>query len=346
MSFISNNQYFLQHLRKELAKVSEQEAVELFNTKYKEQAFTRIIDGYRKIHSSAERIIYYSEVIEQLGPYVINELIVDIYLEEDCNQILQKVSGKLNTLGADLSKDIFLPTLLSLSCNSFLNDELRKNIGASEQDLHNTNQNLHPIIRKFTDRINALLIKPTGEPELRILLIHFMKFWCSLPERINRNDKAILLLHHLNSFLVTEQINICQHLRRIVADLNDYRLKDPIAIPLLNLDKGETDQLPPGYYILRERLLNRLVHIEFMNQSLSPEKALNTLMECMSIGKGPDDLCHQEAVREKILSIAHTIKKEDLLIRLGLDKLKEKYQKDEFIKKLIRKKYLYEALED
>ncbi|GAB3194092.1 hypothetical protein ABID22_000336 [Pontibacter aydingkolensis] len=346
MMFSDSNKYFLQNSRQELSKLNKDEALSTFNEKFKEQAFERIQRSYSEI-THAERFSFYEDVLEHLGDYVVDELIIDIYLEDECDQILKRVIKRLSILESRLPQSFVLSGLLNASsCNCFLKEELTKCIGITEVDLHNTNQNSHPIIKKFAISINSSLLNSKGEAELRRLLIHFIKFW-SLPnsKRGNRNDKGILLLHLINTFIESQQNNLCLNLKEVVADLNKYRLKDLVAVPLLNLDKGKSDNLPVGYFILKERLQEKLEHISFLKQAITPNDTLEFLKEYIVKHNKTNNSAHFKALKAKVISEVHKVKKEDILKIIGIEALINKYQADEFLSKIIRRKYIIEVIE-
>lgn len=338
--FSTDNQYFLQSLRRELRDNSEQEALLVFNERFKEQTFERIKKSYTEIPIT-DKASFYKDVLEQVGQYMIDELLIDIYLEDECLQIVSKVRESLYNVRSYISNSKFLDDLpIISSCKDFLEQELVKYIGVSDRDLHNSNQKQHPIIKKFAYSISNKLTDSKGEAELRMFLIHFIKFWSLLPTRTSsKNDKAILLLHYINSFIDSEMNNVCLNLKQTILDLTKYRLKNILSTPLISLGKGDSNLLPTGYFVLKERLLEKLERIDMLNYELAPDEALAFMIGHMNGSKVLQD----EVMQDKVLGLVLKIKKYRIIKSSGLENL-QKHQHDLFISKVLRKRYIIEAI--
>ncbi|MBJ6119004.1 hypothetical protein JAO76_12425 [Pontibacter sp. BT310] len=344
--FSTSNKYFLLNLHKELGKLSEHESILAFNEKFKNQAFERIHKSYSETKYT-ERTSFYEDVLEHVGKFVVEELLIDIYLEDECDHIIERISERLSILKNQISKNAFLLGLMdSSSCSNFLKDELAKCIGVTEVDWHNTNQNSHPTIKKFAAGINAALINQEGELKLRSNLVHFIKYWTSLKSRReNRNDKAILLIYLINTFVNSHQDSICLDLKKVVEELRISRFSKLDSVPLLNLDTGESEIFPVGYHKLKRKLLEKLEQISFLRLALTPTEVLGFIKEYVNKHDEINSSAHYEGVKAKIIGELHRVDKLYILNTIGLGVLCQMYQKDDFMNNIIRRRYIIEVFE-
>ncbi|WP_299989305.1 hypothetical protein [uncultured Pontibacter sp.] len=293
-------------------------------------------------------------LLEQPFKEFLSELLVDIYLDPECELKIKKLREN-NTVARMASMSSLLPDLVIY--NGHIKDFVFANmvtVGVSKGA-----SGILSISYSFAETIWEFMNEQNQHVHIEGLLIHFTKYF-SLLSQEDRKICGITFLKVLNNFISTflenEHDNIVDKDYRTVHQkfeefmimllrFKSKRILDLSYVPLFDIQVRNPIILGSKYleqhqlFHLNLKLLNE--RVVGLSKLLSKDDTLELLLKIAVLEK---KLSKPEEAQ--LLKSIISINKKDIINTLGIDTLKESKYMDNFFKNIIRKKYIYEAILD
>lgn len=204
MSFFSDNQEFIIGKLYPIAKYSGSDK-EMYYNKVRAELYERV-DQY---YNSVDKARFYNEVIHFVGEWELENLVLNLFLEKDLEILVNNVTIKKSisySFKSSLLQNLFHKYLVNnetFKLFYFSLDLLRKSeiMDLSQEDWNTVDLGKHPLVRKFSEFLNASLLK-SSDVDLYdgyLVLVYAWSLYKVMNNPFN-NIKAILLYNSLNEF--------------------------------------------------------------------------------------------------------------------------------------------------
>ncbi|MBJ6119003.1 hypothetical protein JAO76_12420 [Pontibacter sp. BT310] len=363
MSFQEESIGFLEKVNAHLSPLSGKRNRKLrFDSKFKDEAIELLKASFRRRMKEPKQIIsLYEEILSSgLGEYIeahlreyVNELMIDIYLHQDCDRILRSIMGN-RVLKEIAMRAPLVPGLISIGNerNYYLFSNLW-DIGVPKDA-----KGILSIAYSIAEKIWELIQLDDTKLESQRVIMHFVKYFGTL-SNVDKITCACTVLKIFNSNLIkalddyddrsANMVNISVVFRRLkgflelLRNFRKLRLDDLSLIPLFDHDVKAPLVFGDKYLKQHEQFNDLLIKIEEQaNISCAPlkeEEVLELLLEMIVLDKVLD-----KTLYEKLRKSIGSVSKCKIIETLGVDLLKEQYLKCHFFKSIIRTKYIFEVL--
>ncbi|GAB3194089.1 hypothetical protein ABID22_000337 [Pontibacter aydingkolensis] len=359
MSFQEENAVFINKVIVQLAYVSgRKNKKRLFDQKIKDEALKLINISYRRRVKEPKQVIHFYEDVlnSEIGVYVkehLCEYIVDVYLEANCDRILEEIKMNSELCKLAASSSIIPDLILEVNGNDYLYRKL-KEVGVPQEARFP-----YSIAYSLADTICRIINQVRPTVELETVLTHFIKYYNSL-DRENKRICANTFLKTFNNYLsdllscqiqqsksvgITEKFQKLKKFLGLVRDFKSKRILDYSSIPLLDFDAKEHITLGDKY-LEQHRVFSSLLkkieeHVKSLDIPLHEDEVLELLLEIAVLEKTLTNIMDNRLLKSMV-----SVSKFKIIETLGVDFLKDQYTRNYLFKEVIRSKYIFEALQD
>lgn len=351
MSFKEVNSDFINKVNAQLTSYSSGEKRrDEFLRIFKDSAIERIRIYYRReVNDIAYLPSFNCEVLQtQLGNLLkqpfrafMSELIVDIYLEQECDILLNRIrnNSDIRSLFNGITQ---LPDILEYQSETadYLSYKLSQ-ISKRKEATGKLARASYLASKMWEFAMNDSTAK------LEEVLTHFTKYYLSLGE-IDKQDFARAFLIYLNELLLnlsrgregTIHVKLIG-LLKMVREFRSKRKLDISLAPLFDHDAIEPKYLGQKYLDEHKKFINSIKMIEqrqaFINKVIPEGEILKLLQELINSNRVLPKL-HEDIVMRSLLKLD----KKRILEAVGESNLHK--LTSSFLKNFIRRKYIYEVI--
>lgn len=273
MSFFENNRFYIgKYLNSKNKSLPSEERKKYYNT-IKDDCRRRIRESY----SESNNIIdFYVEVFEHLFFFDAKYLLINLFLEENVEEIIFVLNDKnLFEIDEHVSDSVFnnlLKVNKEYSIVDFIEDSFKHIVGIPNLDF--VKENSISFMNQYPKWLIDSISHKNIEEEVLDSLILFTKMWSSIPylEKPFNQCEAIKFFHHIDEFYKKKinkgsKVYLYKIINCLELVLNDCFVSNIIYSPITDL--GNRKDYKPGYLTRRKEFISIIEQSKFFNEKLS-----------------------------------------------------------------------------